>query len=311
MAKPDLVSEVFAALRLRSELYFRAELGSGLAIRVPQERRRIRFHLVMQGQSRIGLEGGAAVLLSEGDIALVPDGAAQIVGAEPEAQVVALEDAIRAGALADGVLRGGGGSVKARLLCGFCRFDESLDHPVIVALPGIIHLRLADLGAEPWIAATLKLLALEAALDGQGGSAVLARLIEIVVIQAVRRLARQPEANGFVAALNDRGLSVALQAIHASPEKDWTVGDLAREAAMSRARFADHFTSSLGLPPIEYLTRWRLMKARALLAETSLSIDDVAERCGYASLPSFSRRFKMQFGIGPGAYRRQQREAAE
>ena len=312
MAKPDLVSEVFSALRLRGELYFRAELGDGIAVRVPQERRRIRFHLVLQGQCRIGLEGGAPpVLLSEGDIALVPNGAAQIVGADDGAQVVALDDAIRAGALQDGVLRGGSGPAKARLLCGFCRFDESLDHPVTAVLPGIIHLRQGDLGAEPWIAAALRLLSLEAALDGQGSRAVLTRLIEIVVIQAARRLGANGDADGFIAALNDRALQAALQAMHAAPERDWTVSALAREAGMSRARFADRFAASLGLPPIEYLTRWRLMKARSLLADTGLSIDDVAERCGYASLPSFTRRFKAQFGIGPGSFRRQLRAAAE
>src|SRR5690606_36649205 len=115
---------------------------------------------------------------------------------EADAQVVALQEAINAGALSDGVLRGGAGAMKTRLLCGFCGFDESLDHPVTAALPGIIHLRQADLGAEPWIAAALRLLALEAALDGQGSRAVLTRLIEIVVIQATRRLGMSQDAKG-------------------------------------------------------------------------------------------------------------------
>ena len=76
---------------------------------------------------------------------------------------------------------------------------------------------------------------------------------------------------------------------------------------MSRARFADRFTALVGLPPIECLTRWRLMKARLLLRSTDLDMQDIADRCGYASVPSFSQRFKQAFDIGPGGYRRSSR----
>ena len=73
---------------------------------------------------------------------------------------------------------------------------------------------------------------------------------------------------------------------------------------MSRARFAERFTRRVGLAPIAYLTHWRLMKARRLLRESDLSTEEIAARCGYASLPSFTRRYKAAFGVGPGAYRR-------
>lgn len=314
-AKTDVISEVFAALRIRSGLYFRAELGTGIAVQVPQERRLIRFHLVLRGQCRIVVAGLPPVALAEGDIALIPDGAAQTVAAGPTtgpvSVAVALGDAIAAGALKDGVLRGGEGPPQAVLLCGFCRFDEGIGHPALAGLPPLIALRIADLGAEPWLAATLKLLALEAGLDGPGGSAILGRLIEVAVIQASRRLAATAAGNGFVAALADPALARALQAMHAAPETPWRVGDLAARAGMSRARFADRFAALVGLPPIEYLTRWRLLKARALLADSGLGLDDIAERCGYASLPSFSRQFKARFGLGPGAFRRRQREGVE
>src|SRR3546814_5594755 len=144
--KLDVISEVFSALRLRSEVYFRAELGTGIAVRVPPEKRRIRFHLVLQGRCRIGLDRMTPAELSEGDIALIPDGASQVVAAEAGAKVVTLNDAIADGALRDGVLRGGDGPAKAVLLCGFCRFDEGIGHPALLHLPPLIHLRLADLG---------------------------------------------------------------------------------------------------------------------------------------------------------------------
>jgi AraC-like DNA-binding protein len=307
----DILSEVFSALRIRSQLYFSAELRAGAAICVPEERRRIRFHLVLQGQCYLRMEGRAASLLSEGDIVLIPNGASQILSAEPDTPAISLEKAIKAGALRDGVLRGGTGVARAVLLCGFCQFDEGIEHPALADLPPAIHLRIAELGAEPWVTATLKLLALEAGLAAQGTTAILGRLIEIVVIQATRRLSLVREGYGFIAALADPHLSRALYMLHRMPEKAWRVGELAEAAGMSRARFADRFAEIVGVPPIEYLTRWRLIKARGLLSESQLSIEDIAERCGYASLPSFTRRFKAQFGVGPGTFRRTLREAAE
>ncbi len=310
--KIDVISEVFSTLRVRSELYFQANLHGRTAVLVPPEKRRIRFHLVLQGTCWVGTEGAAPTLMAEGDIVLIPNGAAQTLATEPGLPAPPLAQLL-AGGLADGVLVVGDGPVRARLLCGFCQFDEGIEHPAIASLPHLIPLRLQDLGAEPWAAATLKLLALEANFNGQGATAILERLMEIVVIQATRRVAaaQDDRGMGFVAALAEPGLSRALLAMHRAPEQNWRVGDLAVCAGMSRARFADRFAVAVGVPPMEYLTGWRLMKARALLSDTRLGIDDIAERCGYSSLPSFSRRFKARFGVGPGGFRRTQRGGEE
>ena len=140
--------------------------------------------------------------------------------------------------------------------------------------------------------------------------AILSRLLEVLFIQALRHRTTaeggaEPEtAPGYLAALADPQLSKALAAMHREAARDWTVGELAKLAGMSRARFAAAFARRVGLAPIAYLTRWRLMKARRLLRESGLSTQEIAARCGYASLPSFTRRYKAAFGIGPGAYRR-------
>lgn len=303
--KNDVLSDVFATLRIRSELYFTAELG-GAAVEVPAERRRIRFHLVRFGRAWISLAGRAPEELGEGDIAIVPNGAAQIVSSRPGASAAKLAEIVARGGLSNGVLSHGGGEHRARLLCGFCRFDEALDHPVLTGLPELVVVRPGELGAEPWTAAALRLLMLEAELAGQGSTGILARLLEIVLIQAVRRLGAEAGAGGrgFITALGDARLSRAMNAMHGAPERNWTIHELARLAGMSRANFAERFTAMVGIAPIGYLTAWRLMRARALLAETGLDMAEVAARCGYASVPSFSRRFKRAFGTGPGAYRR-------
>lgn len=300
---------MFSTLKLSSHLSFAAELRGDFSVEIPQGQRRIRFHLARQGRCWVAVTGSEPVELTEGDLAIVPNGAAQVVAADPQLPSVPLPDVVASGALANGVLTYGSGDPCTRLLCGFCRFDEAIDHPVLAGLPRLMVVRPGDLGAEPWAAATLRLMALEADLNAEGAAGILTRLLEIIFMQAVRRMTATlgDGANGFIAALSDAQLSRALHAIHSEPQVAWKVGELAQLAGMSRARFADRFTAVVGVPPIGYLTTWRLMKARALLTDTRLDMAEIAERCGYVSVPSFSRRFKQAFAVGPGAYRRSSR----
>ena len=308
MAENDLLTDLFATLRLHSGVYFRAELSGAWAIEVPAEHRRIRFHLVRYGNcwARVGA-ALAPTRLSEGDVAIIPNGAAQILSDRPDREPSRLEDLVAAGAIGrSGVLTYGEGDGRVRLLCGFCGFDEDIGHPVLASLPPLIVLSPRDLGAEPWLAETLRLMTLETDLSGQGMDGILGRLLEVAFVQVVRRLGARADGTGtgYMSALADPHLSKALMSIHAAPEHPWTIAELARGAGLSRAVFADRFTATVGLPPIGYLTHWRLMKARRLLRETGLATDEIARRCGYKSLPSFTRRFKAVFEIGPGAFRR-------
>jgi len=303
---PDVLSGVFSTLRLETRLYFRADLAGSEAVRIPQERRRIRFHLVLQGAGWVSVGSEPPVPLAEGDLVLIPDGAAQVLGAALPQALTSLDEAIARGSLTDGVLSVGEGAERIRLLCGFAGFDEAVRHPALADLPPVIHLRPNHLGAEPWMAATLRLLVLEAGLDGAGSPAIVARLVEIALIQTIRSLAQGAELgrNGFAAALMHPALAPALRAMHQEPARNWRVGDLAAAAGMSRSRFAARFTDLVGVPPLTYLTDWRLARARYLLRESSDSVAQIAARCGYASVPSFTRRFRQRFGIGPGAFRR-------
>ncbi len=316
MATNDVLSDVFATLRLHGGVYFRAELSGAWAIEIPAERRRIRFHLVRHGTcwAKVGADPDPSRLM-EGDLAIIPNGAAQILSDRPGRKPVKLSDLVTGGAIDPfGVLSygtgagddGGGPGGRVRLLCGFCDFDEDVEHPAVTSLPALMVLSARDLGAEPWVAETLRLMSLEADLAGQGMDGILGRLLEVVFIQVVRRLrAKAAGADlGYISALADPRLSKALLAIHGAPQRPWTIAELAKTSGLSRAAVAEKFTWAVGVPPISYLTNWRLMKARRLLRETDLGIDDIALRCGYKSLPSFTRRFKAAFKIGPGFYRR-------
>lgn len=305
----DVLSDVLAALRLRSDLYFTAAIAGPFAVSVPAEGRVIRFHLVREGTCQVRVEpGGTSELLSEGDLAIVPNGAEQILSDRENRDVVALADLVAAGALGDdGVLRHGDAGPRVRLLCGFVSFDESVALPLISDLPPIVILRQGEVGSEPWIGAALRLMALETDHAAPGMPAVMTRLLEIALVQAVRRLDPAGNGPGYLAAMADPRLLRALQAMHRDPARAWTVGTLAQIAGMSRPRFALTFSRAMGMPPMTYLTDWRLARARVLMRGTTRSMGDIAAACGYASVSSFTRRFKAAYGIGPGAYRRENR----
>ena len=306
MNYPDILSNVFSTLRLKSNFYFTAELKENYAIKVPVQNRVIRFHLVKEGQCYIQIPGLEPTFAQKGNLIIIPNGESQVISSTPGVQEQTLDDILSKGCLDNGHLKYGEGADTVKLLCGYLEFDEAADHPVIKSFPRMIMLSPDMLENEPWTAGTLDLLLMEAEYDQLGVSGILSRLLEVIFIQIVRKEADNASTSqeGFIAALLDSRLSVALHAIHDQPHAMWTIEGLSKTAGMSRARFAKHFKDLVGIPPMTYLTNWRLMKARRLLQDTDLDLESIASRCGYSSSISFSRRFKEAFKIGPSVYRK-------
>lgn len=146
----DLLSDVLTHLRLRGGLYFRADFSGAWAVAVPADRRRVRFHLVLSGECFVSVaEGPEPVKLAAGDAALIPHGAAQELSHEPGREPVALESLLERGALdGDGRLHHAapGRGLGASLLCGYCRFDEGLDPPLLSHLPALLVLSTQTMG---------------------------------------------------------------------------------------------------------------------------------------------------------------------
>ena len=306
----DLFADVLSNLRLRGQVYFRTEFVGGWGVTIPADRNTIRVHLVLQGQCWVTVEGGQEpILLMEGDFALVPHGARQILSDSPEADSVLLETLLGNGKLSDdGILRHGNreSNQRTRLVCGFCSFDDELDHPLFLGLPTVLVMGQQSTGSSPWLADAVRVVTMEANLGGLGGRAVVSRLMEVLFIQAIRHQfeSKSNPNNPYLVAITDNNLKPAIAAMHEHPESGWTLSQLASLSSMSRSRFAQRFKDVLGLSPMQYLTDWRLQKAKRLLRDTNLSIAEVGFRSGYQSLPSFTRRFGKQFGTSPGAFRK-------
>lgn len=309
----DLLSDVLSSLRLRGDLYFLTDFSGDWAVALPPEGQAIRVHLVVRGQCWVDVEGTEkGALLHEGDFALVPHGAAQTLSSEPDLDLepASLPELMGDGNPDDdGILRyeGRGCSEgrRSRIVCGLCRFDERLSHPMFLGLPPLIVLRARATGDSPWLAEAVRVTILEANLTDVGMREILGRLIEILFIQSIRqKLRATDDPNPFLVAVSDNHLRPALRAMHDELDTDWTVQRLARLSGMSRTQFARRFREALHRTPMQYLTDWRLQKARQWLRETDASVEEIGRRSGYRSQPSFTRRFKERFGVTPLAYRR-------
>ena len=307
----DVLSEVFAALRLEAGLYFSTCFRGDFAVRLAAEQRRIRFHLVLEGSCIVTVPGQRQEALVQGDLVLIPDGAPQILSSGKDvSRALDLDNVLSLTPPVDGILSFGEQGPLCRVLCGFLRFDEAIDHPVLKSLPAVIALPRSDGEQPPGIAAALDLLRAEAGEQTAGQTAIVLRTVEILLMQVARTSLASPGSivGGFASALADPRLEKALTAIHARPDRHWSLTTLAAHAGMSRSRFAHRFMQCVGLTPIAYLTQWRMIRARQLLAEPGLDMADIAERCGYRSVPAFGRRFIQMFGVGPGEWRKNARE---
>jgi AraC-like DNA-binding protein len=197
----------------------------------------------------------------------------------------------------------------ALVLYGTYQFEATL-LSALRGLPRIIHVSAADIGGQAQLKALTGALAQELDRPGAGSQAVIDRLIDLLLVYALRTCLQHPDAANvaWVAALRDPALGRALEAIHAAPARDWTVAKLAAEAGHSRSAFAAAFTRTLGQTPLAYLARWRMTLASGLLRETALSVSEIAARVGYRNAYAFSTAFKRVTGLPPGRERRQQRE---
>jgi AraC-like DNA-binding protein len=195
------------------------------------------------------------------------------------------------------------------LVSGRIEYDDRGGSAIFGILPPIIVLRGELVRSVPWLEPTLRTLACEAASGRPGALTVVNRLAEVVLVQIVRgHLASvDSDTDGFLAALADRQIGAALSLIHQSPNLAWTVQELAARVAMSRSAFAARFTRLVGEPPLHYVARWRMQKARNLLRDGRATIGEVAEAVGYESEAAFSKAFKRAVGTAPGAYRRAKR----
>ena len=257
------------------------------------------FCAVLAGSCRLAVDGQRPLTLQVGDFVLLPatpgftmSGFERVT---PQVVDPKLAPAPR------GEVRHGtrAGRPDVRLLGGYFVFD-SPDHSLLVSLlPAMVHVR----GVER-LSTLVRLVAEESSDQKAGRELVLTRLVEVLLVEALRAAPNEDTPPGLLRGLADPRLAGALRQMHGHFARSWTVAQLAKHAALSRSTFFERFTRTLGVAPMEYLLAWRMAVAKDLLRREGLGLAEVAERVGYGSASNFSTAFGRHVGQPPSRYAR-------
>jgi len=320
----DTLSEVLRAVRLQGAVFFDVvasapwveESPEAVALARPGLRgaeHLVSYHAIAEGTCWVEAPGHPPVRLGPGDVIVLPHGDAHVLSSRPGLRSGQAPRTRRAPAdvcLPLAVDVGGGGGDRVRMACGFLGCDLRPFNPLVAALPRVLVLRDEDGGALS-LGPLVRLALAESEARRPGAEAVLARMSELLFLEAIRRhVERLPEdRTGWLAGLRDEHVGRALAALHARPSAPWTLPGLAREAGLSRSALAERFTALVGHPPMQYLAQWRLQLAAGLLA-TGAKVASAAEEVGYDSEAAFSRAFKRVVGVPPSSWRERQLTAS-
>lgn len=299
----DVLSDILDTVALKGTLYFHTDFSPPFAIDVPEHGRAARCHLVVRGTCHVALPTGETAIVGPGELIMVPHGSAHVLSDAPGRMAVKLDDALMAsGYNGQGAFVYGSGDKAAsiQLICGHFSFADGSDHPLLRALPPLLHVTTDDRARRPMLDDLLRLLVRRVLHDRSGAAASVSRLSEVLYIETLlAAVDRAEELKRLLSAVYDEQIGRALSLIHHRLDHEWTVESLAAEIGMSRTRFAERFRELVGVGPMSYLTDWRLQRALALLNETRLSVDEVAFRTGYHSRAVFTRAFSQKFGHAP------------
>ena len=259
------------------------------------------YCLVLDGACRLAIAGQEPLTLESGDFILVP-AAYDFATSSLEAAPVDL--AVQHVELSPGVFRLGDADAPpdVRMLVGHCSFGSDDANLLVPLLPQFVHVR-----GQGRLTMLVKLINDETRAGRPGRDVILARLLEVLLIEAFRSTTGPSAPPGLLRGLADEQLAVALRRMHDDPTRAWTVAELAREAALSRSTFFERFRREVGLAPMEYLLGWRMALAKDMLRREHVGVGQVAQRVGYSSASTFSVAFARHVGMPPIAYAREQR----
>jgi AraC-like DNA-binding protein len=268
----------------------------------------IPYHFVVEGHLRVRMEDGLEFELGPGDSVMFPRNDLHLLGSDVSRPPVPSRDIVEhpvEGGLDSIIL--GEGRPRTRIVCGFLGAEEVHRNPVVDALPAVLRLNVRDHSSAEWIQSTFQYAAERIAAGRLGSEVVMSKLSELLFIEAIQHYTESltGEEVGWLAGLKDRFVSRAMTLLHARISESWTLDDLARDVGLSRTALAARFCQVLGVPPMRYLTNWRIHVAAYELINSSKSISQIAPEVGYRHEASFTRAFTRMMGMPPAAWRRQ------
>jgi AraC-like DNA-binding protein len=259
---------------------------------------------VLEGGCRLAIDGHEPIELQSGDFVLIPAAyGAAMASLEPPPPGV---ETLAPTALGNNEFRIGAADnpIDARMMAGHCSFGSPDAALLISLLPKLVHVR-----GEQRLATLVQLVRDETREQRPAREVILTRLLEVLLIEALRSTTGTHASPGLVRGLSDCRLAAAIRGMHEHPTRAWTVAELAKEAALSRSTFFERFGRAVGVAPMEYLLTWRMALAKDLLRRNESRVAEIAQRVGYSSASTFSVAFTRHVGRPPTQYARDEQAA--
>ena len=307
----DPLSVALRSIQMSGSLIARAELTAPWGLGLEPFGAAV-FHVILSGSGWLRTEESRTIRLSAGDVAVLMRGERHELMSEPGVPITSFADLVQhcvPGRFPSIGIAGGG--EHATMLCGFFKFERQTSHPLLRALPELIHIN-AGSGAG-MIEGLVAMADAESAMPLPGSGALTDLLCGLLLVQVLRaQLAVDSRvAAPWIHGLEDARVGAALELIHEAPQRDWTVARLASAVAMSRSNFAKRFAVCVGESPMRYLARCRILRAAQVLDAERLSVTEAMQSVGYESESSFTKAFQRHLGCTPGAYRGSKRRSRQ
>jgi AraC family transcriptional regulator, alkane utilization regulator len=260
---------------------------------------------VLEGQCWAQVKGGEPIRLGAGEVVAIPHGDSHVLGSGLQHAAVDIDHVVRPRVPELDRIRYGGDGDCTVLVCGWFAYEGDTPNPIMESLPRLFSTPIRRRSAGPWIEQSVKFVLGEAASHTPGSNMVASKVAEVLFAEALRGYIESMPANdtGWLSGLRDPHVGRCLALMHESPARAWTVEDLAQAVHTSRSVLTDRFTELVGVPPMQYLTRWRMIIAAGLLRAEQANLARIAGDVGYESEAAFNRAFKREYGVSPGLWR--------
>ncbi len=257
------------------------------------------FCIMLEGRCLLMVDGHAPITISAGDFVLLPTTPAFTLSSFVPALPVHLDPNVVASVRREIRYGERRGQPDMRSLGGAFLFDSADPALLVSLLPRVVHVR-----DSTRLSQLVQMVGEESAGQKPGSEFMLSRLVELLLVEAMRSAAESNAPPGLLRGLGDERLARALRQMHAHIGRAWSTSQLAKIALLSRSAFFDRFTRVVGVAPMGYLLMWRMEIAKQLLREGELTVAEVAERVGYGSTSAFSVAFSRSVGEAPSRWGR-------
>lgn len=280
----EILSDILNSLRVSGSVYFCSRVEPPWTLEFT-DKATAGFHLVRRGACWVQI-GEQIEQLFAGDLIFLGPGVDHILTSEPPLGKMPIS------------------GDSTMLLCGDCSFKNDSLSPLNEIFEQVTIVREDELNKHAWLKSTFDQLSAEYMAQNPGNEIIVNKLTEVVLVELIRINFGRNEQHSFVHALRDKRIKKALEYIHDSPEKPWTIENLAENIGMSRAAFSKKFTSLVGETVFTYLSNLRVQKAKEMIITTNEFIDDIALSVGYESERAFTKTFNKYVGMTPKQFRK-------